>query len=68
MSRLSDLESAADALPVAEKQELLLFLAARLRAQSAQRPSPRKFTAEQIKGWIAEDEAGGAAQRNGHST
>lgn len=66
MSRLSDLESAADALPTAEKQELLLFLAARLRAQLGQLPPPRKFAPEQVQGWIAEDEAGGASHRNGH--
>ncbi len=29
---LADIEAAADALPANEKQELLLFLAARLRA------------------------------------
>jgi len=33
MSTLKEIEAAADALPPAQKQELLLFLAARLRAQ-----------------------------------
>ncbi len=57
MSRLTDIQAAADALPPADKQELLLFLAARLRAQGGQLPAPRKFTPEQMKAWIAEDES-----------
>ena len=57
MSNLAEIESAADALPPEEKQELMLFLAARLRAQGAQMPQPRKFSREQTAGWIAEDEA-----------
>lgn len=57
MSTLAEIESAAAALPAQEKQELILFLAARLRADGAQLPPPRKFTKEQMAGWIAEDEA-----------
>ncbi|MGQ0633033.1 MAG: hypothetical protein ACT4QC_00330 [Planctomycetaceae bacterium] len=57
MSTLTEIEAAVEALPVAEKQELLLFLAARLRAQSGSLPAPRRFTVEQMKSWIAEDEA-----------
>jgi hypothetical protein len=58
MSTLAEIESAADALPAAEKQELLLFLAARLRSAGwADLPPPRKFSREQIEEWIAEDEA-----------
>ena len=57
MSNLAEIEAAADALPPEEKQELMLFLAARLRAQGAQMPQPRKFSREQTAGWIAEDEA-----------
>ncbi len=57
MSTLSEIEAAADALPAEQKQELLLFLAARLRAQGASLPEPRKFSHEQIAGWIAQDEA-----------
>ena len=56
MNTLAEIEKAADALPP-EKQELLLFLAARLRAGGARLPEPRKFSREQIAGWIAEDEA-----------
>lgn len=57
MSTLPEIEAAADALPPAEKQELLLFLAARLRAQGGPLPTPRKFPRDQVNAWIAEDEA-----------
>jgi hypothetical protein len=57
MSTLGEIETAADALPPAQKQELLLFLAARLRAQAGDLPPPRKFAPSQIETWIAEDEA-----------
>jgi hypothetical protein len=57
MSTLSEIEAVVDALPPAEKQELLLFLAARLREQGGPLPAPRKFSREQLKAWIAEDEA-----------
>ena len=57
MSTLTEIEVAADALSAEQKQELLFFLAARLRRQGASPPKPRKFTGEQMRGWIAEDEA-----------
>ena len=57
MSTLAEIEAAADALPPEQKQELMLFPAARLRAQGARMPEPRKFPREQVAGWIAEDEA-----------
>lgn len=57
MSTLAEIEQAADALSPEQKQELILFLAARLRADGAQMPAPRKFTREEMAGWIAEDEA-----------
>jgi len=57
MSTLVEIESAAAALPAEQKQELILFLAARLRADGASMPPPRQFTKEQMAGWIAEDEA-----------
>jgi hypothetical protein len=56
MSSLTEIEAAIEALPAAEKQELLLFLAARLRAEAGAMPAPRKFSPEQISGWIAEDD------------
>ena len=57
MSTLAEIEAAADALPDGDKQQLLLFLAARLRAQAGQLPTPRTFSPEQLKDWIAVDEA-----------
>jgi hypothetical protein len=55
--KLEEIEAAAEALPPAEKLELMLFLATRLRAQGARMPPPRRFSREQMAGWIAEDEA-----------
>jgi hypothetical protein len=57
MSTLAEIEVAADRLLPEEKQELLLFLATRLRAERGTLPEPRKFTKEEMAGWIAEDEA-----------
>ena len=57
MSTLAEIESAADALSPEQKQELILFLATRLRKSGAKLPPPRKFSQEQIATWIAEDEA-----------
>lgn len=56
MSTLAEIEAAVETLPPEQKQELILFLAARLRADGAQLPPPRKFSKEQMAGWIAEDE------------
>jgi hypothetical protein len=57
MSKLAEIEQAADSLPPEQKQELMLFLAARLRAGGARMPEPRKYSREQIQTWLAEDEA-----------
>lgn len=57
MVSLADIEAVIDKLSPAEKQELLLFLAARLRAENGHLPKPRQYTSEQLKAWIAEDEA-----------
>jgi hypothetical protein len=57
VSTLSEIEAAADALAPEQKQELLLFLATRLRAQGATPPKPRTFSREQIAGWVALDDA-----------
>ncbi len=56
MSTLAEIEAAADALPAEQKQELLLFLASRLRAEG-KLPEPRDFSRDQITNWIVEDEA-----------
>jgi hypothetical protein len=57
MVTLAEIESAAAGLSPAEKQELMLFLASRLRAEGAPLPEPRTFTSDEMAGWIAEDEA-----------
>jgi hypothetical protein len=58
MTTLSELEAAADALSPEQKQELFLFLAARLRAGSTRLPAPRELNRGQIDAWIADDEEG----------
>jgi len=55
MSTLAEIEAAADALPSEQKQELFLFLAARLRA-NGELPEPRKFSRGQMAAWITQDE------------
>ena len=55
MSTLAEIEAATEALSSEQKQELLLFLASRLRAE-ASLPEPRRFSSEQVSTWIAEDE------------
>ena len=57
MSTLTEIRAAADALSVEQKKQLLLFLASRSRAAGAKLPEPRQFSADEIAGWIAEDEA-----------
>ncbi len=56
-STLAEIETAVDALPSEQKQELFLFVAARLRG-AGQLPPPREFSREQIQAWIADDEEG----------
>ena len=57
ITTLAEIESAAAALSPAENQELMLFLAMRLRADGAKLPAPRTFTPEEMAAWIEEDEA-----------
>ncbi len=57
MSTLAEIEQAAGTLAPKEQQELLLFLAERLRAQRAELPEPRLFALEQLQAWMDEDEA-----------
>lgn len=58
MMTLSEIEAAADALPADQKEELLLFLASRLRAEKTLTATPRRFSREQLEQWVREDEAG----------
>ncbi len=57
MSTLTEIETAAEMLPPEQKQELMRFLATRLRGEGARLPEPRRFSAQQTAEWIAEDEA-----------
>jgi hypothetical protein len=58
MSTLQEIESAAKLLPQDEKEGLLLFIAADLRAErTAVLPPLRRFSKKEMDGWIAEDEA-----------
>ncbi len=65
MSTLTEIETAAEALPPEQKQELFLFLATRLCAGGGPLPAPREFSREQIAGWIANDEEGMRRFREG---
>jgi len=56
-STLAEIEQAADSLAPAEKQQLMLFLGARLRAERGRLPEPRQFSREQVQSWITADEA-----------
>jgi len=58
MSTLAEIETAAESLPPPQQQELLLFLASRLRASESQLPPPRDISKEQLDRWIAQDETG----------
>lgn len=58
MSTLQEIETAAQQLPEDQKEGLLLFIAADLRAKrSANLPPVRRFSKEEMDAWIAEDEA-----------
>ncbi len=57
MSTLAEIEKAAEKLPTQQKQELMLFLGAKLRAERTNLPEPRQFSREQMQSWIADDEA-----------
>jgi hypothetical protein len=61
MSSLAEIEQAVEKLPTTEKQELLLFLGAKLRAER-NGPSPRQLSqterAADLKRWAASHERG----------
>jgi hypothetical protein len=64
MSTLAEIEAAADSLPSEQKEELLRFLAVRLRRERA-RPAPRVYSNEEIATMVAEDDAAGERFRQG---
>ncbi len=57
MTTLAEIEAAIDGLPASEKQQLLLYVAARLKALGAAIPDAHTLSHEQIIDWLAEDEA-----------
>ncbi len=59
---LAEVESAADSLSPAEKEELLRFLAIRLRKERPQ-PAPRIYSDKEVASMLAEDEADGERLR-----
>ena len=63
MTTFAEIKAAADSLPADQKQELFLFLAARLRG-AGQLPSP-VLSPEQIEAWIAAEEAGTTRFKDG---
>jgi hypothetical protein len=57
MKTLDEVEAAVDALPPEQTQELLLFVAARLRLTAGPLPELRSFSHDQMNRWMADDEA-----------
>ena len=64
MSTLAEIETAAESLSSEEKEELLRFLAMRLRKERAMQ-KPRIYSDEELATMIAEDEADGERFRQG---
>jgi hypothetical protein len=64
MSTLIEIETAADSLSSAEKEELLRFLAIRLRKDRTV-PQPRLYSDSELATMLAEDEAAGERFRQG---
>jgi hypothetical protein len=56
MSTLAEIEKAANELPVAQRTELMLFIAETLRKNQASLPKPREFSKEQLDAWMDKDE------------
>ncbi len=56
MTTLAELEKAVESLSPEEKQRLMVFLAARLRAESPRIAPPRTFSRDEIEAWVKEDE------------
>ena len=58
MSTLAEIETAAESLPGDQKEELLRYLAMRLRKERTL-PKPRVYSEEELVAMIAEDESDG---------
>jgi hypothetical protein len=57
MITLAEIELAANALSASEKQQLMLFLAARLQAEGTPLPFTADLPRDMKTDWMAEDEA-----------
>ena len=57
MSTLTEIEQATANLPAEEQKRLLRFLLRILPINDAELPAPRRFSDEEIQGWLAEDAA-----------
>ena len=64
VSTVKEIEAAADLLPADQQEELLRFLAVRLRKQRTL-PKPRVYSVEEVAAMVAEDEADGERFRQG---
>ena len=64
MSTLAEIEAAADSLSSEEKEQLLRFLAMRMR-KDRDMPKPRLYSDEELATMLAEDEADGERFRQG---
>ena len=64
MSTVAEIENALNKLPENEFEEVAFVVLERLR-KSGHLPPFRQFTEEQVRGWIAEDEADMTAFRAG---
>jgi hypothetical protein len=56
MMTLVEIEQAVEELPSGQKTELLLFVARSLRDAQVPLPEPRRFSDEQLRAWLDEDE------------
>jgi hypothetical protein len=57
VSTLMDIKQAAMKLPAEEQQQLLRFLFRVVPMADEELHAPRRFSEEEIQGWLAEDEA-----------
>ena len=57
VTTLAEIQAAIDALPARETQDLLVYVAARLKAQGVTLAEPHSFSRDQRIDWMAEDEA-----------
>jgi len=57
MITMLEIQTSALKLPASDRQRLLLLLAESLRQEGQKLPPPRRFSLEEMQGWIEEDDA-----------